>query len=119
MDSNAGVLQGIAEQLSTQITFANDLMSRLQGLETQHAMFQRQASEKQAQLRSASAALESSRSECADLRRKLAVAQVCSFLGPDARLGRRLFFVRPPRIVQRFTPFRPHDLHISSFRMFP
>jgi hypothetical protein len=76
MNDNAGVLQGIAEQLSTQITFSNDLMARLQSLESQHGTFQRTASERQAQLKSMQAALDASKQECAELKRKLGVSQV-------------------------------------------
>jgi hypothetical protein len=70
------VLQGIAEQLSTQITFSNELMSRLQGLEAQHITYQRQAGEKQQQLRSALAAAEVSRTEASELKQKLGSSQV-------------------------------------------
>lgn len=76
MDNNAGVLQGIAEQLSTQITFSNDLMARLQSLESQHGTFQRTASDRLTQLKSTQAALEASRLECTELKRKLGLSQV-------------------------------------------
>ena len=70
------VLRGIAEQLSTQITFSNELMARLQGLEAQHTTYPRQASEKQAQLRAALTSAEGARAEAADLRQRLAASQV-------------------------------------------
>ena len=106
------VLQGIAEQLSTQITFSNELMSRLQGLETQHITYQRQAAEKQQQLRSALASAESARAEAADLRQKLAASQVR--LGGCRRRWSHWGFLGPPPPPSAHAtdplplPFPPH-----------
>ena len=70
------VLSDIAAQLSTQISFSNELMAQVQSLETQHGAHQRAAAASAASLRAATAAGDAARAEAADLRAKLAQSTV-------------------------------------------
>jgi hypothetical protein len=66
----------IMKQLNAQVDYVNELLEQIQRLEGQHLAFQKQAAEKQAQLRQALQVADSARAECNDAKRKLAVAQV-------------------------------------------
>jgi hypothetical protein len=76
----APVLHGqateLAKQLSMQLDYNNDLLAQITRLEESQLASQKAAADKQASLRQAMAAAEAARQEAADLRRKLAVAQV-------------------------------------------
>jgi chromosome segregation ATPase len=69
-------LQDLAKQLSMQMEYNNELLTQMQGLEEQQLAHQRTAQEKQASLRQALSAVDALRSESADLKRRLAAAQV-------------------------------------------
>jgi len=69
-------LTDLAKQLNSQMEYNNSLLEQIQRLEEDQLAQQRSSSDKHGALRQAMQVAEAARGEAADLKRKLAVAQV-------------------------------------------
>ena len=75
-EQHSAQMTDLAKQLNAQMEYNNSLLEQIQRLEECQLAQQRSSSDKQASLRQAMQVAEAARGEAADLRRKLAVAQV-------------------------------------------
>lgn len=71
----ADVLASLTQQLSSQMDYASQLLENVSQLEAQHSAFQKEAQQKQTQLRQALVAADAARAEAIDARKKLSIVQ--------------------------------------------